>query len=81
VDESIQSVDDCFFAVQLAQTWMNSPTVRHARGAVFSFADGHAERWKWLALSQEQDWWAPAVSAGVDSTADLRRLQNSVVEF
>jgi prepilin-type N-terminal cleavage/methylation domain-containing protein/prepilin-type processing-associated H-X9-DG protein len=80
VDESIQSVDDGYFATQLQQTWMNSPTVRHSRGATFSFADGHAERWSWRGLNTEQDWWAPAVSGGVDSTPDLRRLQRSVVE-
>ena len=80
VDESIQSVDDGYFAVQLEDLWMNSPTARHSRGAVFSFADGHAERWQWRALGAEQDWWAPDASAGLNTTADLRRLQNAVVE-
>ncbi len=78
VDESINSVDDGYFAVQLQNTWMNSPTTRHAGGATFSFADGHAERWKWLRLKQEQDWWAPAVSTAGDSTPDLRRVQEGV---
>jgi prepilin-type processing-associated H-X9-DG protein len=80
VDESIQSIDDGYFATQLLDAWMNSPTVRHSRGCVFSLADGHAERWKWRGLNQEQDWWTPAVSAGTDSTTDLRRVQNAVVE-
>ncbi len=80
VDESINSVDDGFFAVQLAETWMNSPTTRHNRGVTFSFADGHAERWKWRALNREQDWWAPAADSAGDSTPDLRRVQNAVVE-
>jgi prepilin-type N-terminal cleavage/methylation domain-containing protein/prepilin-type processing-associated H-X9-DG protein len=80
VDESINSVDDGYFATELQQTWMNSPTVRHSRGAVFSFADGHAERWQWGGLNAEQDWYAPAVSSGVNSAADLRRLQRAIVE-
>jgi prepilin-type N-terminal cleavage/methylation domain-containing protein/prepilin-type processing-associated H-X9-DG protein len=80
VDESIQSVDDGYFATHLQQTWMNSPTTRHSRGAVFSFADGHAERWQWRALNTEQDWFAPTVANGVDTAADLRRLQKAVVE-
>jgi prepilin-type processing-associated H-X9-DG protein len=80
VDESINSVDDGFFAVQLQNTWMNSSTTRHAGGATFSFADGHAERWQWLGLKLEQDWWAPAVSAAGDSTLDLHRVQEAVVE-
>jgi prepilin-type N-terminal cleavage/methylation domain-containing protein/prepilin-type processing-associated H-X9-DG protein len=80
LDESIQSIDDSFFATQLAQLWMNSASTRHSKGAVFSFADGHAERWKWRVLSVEQDWWAPANSGGMDTTLDLRRLQNAVAE-
>ena len=80
VDESINSVDDGYFATELKQDWMNSPTVRHSRGGVFSFADGHAEYWKWRGLSLEQDWYAPAIGSGVDSTADLRRLQDAIVE-
>ncbi len=80
VDESIESVDDGFFATALQESWMNSPTTRHARGATFSFADGHAEPWRWRVLSQEQDWWASPISAAGDSTADLHRLQNAVVE-
>jgi prepilin-type N-terminal cleavage/methylation domain-containing protein/prepilin-type processing-associated H-X9-DG protein len=78
--ESIQSVDDGFFATQLSTTWMNSPTVRHQRGGVFSFADGHAERWKWRTLGVEQDWWAPAINGTLDTTADLRRVQDGVAE-
>ncbi len=80
LDESINSVDDGLFAVQLWDTWMNSPTTRHAHGVTLSFADGRAERWRWRALSQEQDWWAPAVSANGDSTFDLRRIQDAVAE-
>ncbi len=80
VDESINSVDDGFFAVQLENAWMNSPTTRHNRGVTFSFADGHAEYWRWRGLNQEQDWWAPTVSGAGDSTVDLRRVQAAVVE-
>lgn len=80
VDESINSVDDGFFATALQQTWMNSPTVRHARGATFSFADGHVERWQWRALKTEQDWFGPVINGGADSSADLRRVQNAVAE-
>ncbi len=80
VDESIQSVDDGYFAVQLQQTWMNSPTTRHSHGANFSFADGHSERWRWRRLNIEQDWWTPAVNGGADTTADLQRVQRAVAE-
>jgi len=80
VDESIESIDDGYFAVQLLDTWMNSPTTRHLKGGIFSFADGHAERWKWRVLASEQDWWAPANSGAGNSIQDLRRLQNTVAQ-
>lgn len=78
VDESINTIDDGFMAVEMSATWMNSPTVRHSQGGQFSFADGHAERWKWRVLKQEQDWWANAVGPSGDTTADLTRWQDSV---
>ena len=78
VDESIETIDDGYFAVQVNPTWQNSPTVRHAKGAVFSFADGHAELWKWRFLSKEQGLDASVKSGGVDTTPDLLRLQDAV---
>jgi prepilin-type N-terminal cleavage/methylation domain-containing protein/prepilin-type processing-associated H-X9-DG protein len=78
VDESLNSIDDCFFSVVLDPTWWNSPTIRHSRGGQFSFADGHVERWGWRALNVEQDWVIPAVNSGVDTTVDLKRVQNAV---
>jgi len=56
-DESSMSIDDGALALQeysLSPTqWQNSPTARH-RGAVFAFADGHVEFWKWLGINTEQ---------------------------
>jgi prepilin-type N-terminal cleavage/methylation domain-containing protein/prepilin-type processing-associated H-X9-DG protein len=78
IDESINTIDDGFLAVELSPTWQNSPTVRHSQGGQFSFADGHADRWKWRALRQEQDWWAPAFGSSGDTTPDLTRWQESV---
>jgi prepilin-type N-terminal cleavage/methylation domain-containing protein/prepilin-type processing-associated H-X9-DG protein len=74
VDESINSIDDGYFACGLESAWQNSPTVRHSQGGQFSFADGHSRRWRWRVLNQEQDWWAPAGSTIVD----LRRVQDAV---
>ena len=50
VDESINTVDDGYFAVNYTYEptdWQNSPTVRHGNSGVFGFADAHAERWRW----------------------------------
>jgi len=76
VDESLNTVDDGFFIVQLGAgvtTWQNSPTTRHNHGASLSFADGHTELWHWQTITTEQPANAPA-----SGTADLARVQNSL---
>lgn len=80
VDESSGADDDCYFAISLTPIWQNSPTARHMKGGQFSFADGHVERWKWRAVSMEQDWLVPAVGGpSGDTTADLVRVQQGAV--
>jgi prepilin-type N-terminal cleavage/methylation domain-containing protein len=80
VDESVNTIDDGYFAVQTVQTeWQNSPTVRHLKGTVFGFADGHSEHWSFRKLSTEQGLDAPVTSTGLDDTlVDLVRVQNAV---
>jgi prepilin-type processing-associated H-X9-DG protein len=81
VDESIETVDDGYFAVNYNDQktqWQNSPTVRHGQSGVLAFADGHSERWRWRVLNVEQDIWAPY--AGPPNTlADLQRIQRAVL--
>ena len=81
VDESIETIDDGFFAVNWANepsAWQNSPTVRHGQSGVLAFADGHAERWRWRVLNNDQDLDEPY--AGPPSTLlDLRRMQRAVL--
>jgi prepilin-type processing-associated H-X9-DG protein len=49
VDEHPLSIDDGYFAIQVDfPYWGNFLSTHHSRGANFSFADGHAEHWKWL---------------------------------
>jgi prepilin-type N-terminal cleavage/methylation domain-containing protein/prepilin-type processing-associated H-X9-DG protein len=52
VDEHADSIDDGFFAVQAkvanAGYWQNTPASRHGNAGILSFADGHAENWRWL---------------------------------
>jgi prepilin-type processing-associated H-X9-DG protein len=74
IDESNKTVDDGYFAVRLTAVWQNSPTIRHSRGATFSFADGHAENWHWRILNAEQDY-------NINTSAsdpDLKKLQDAV---
>ena len=80
LDESIETLDDGYFAVNYATeptTWQNSPTVRHGNSGVFVFADGHSENWRWRTLNKEQG--LDTSSSPVPSTlVDLQRLQNVV---
>jgi prepilin-type N-terminal cleavage/methylation domain-containing protein/prepilin-type processing-associated H-X9-DG protein len=81
IDESIETVDDGYFAVNYndrKNQWQNSPTVRHGHSGVLAFADGHAERWRWRVLSVEQD--VNTLYAGPPNTlVDLQRLWRAVV--
>jgi len=78
VDESLNTVDDCFFALRPGfgvTKWQNSPTARHANGATLSFADGHAERWSWRGISGEQMADDPV---GENQAEDLAKMQNAI---
>lgn len=78
VDESQGTVDDEIFG-QNWSNFKNSPGARHNRGAVFGFADGHAERWQWLGLTKDmQGQNLPPQNSGQQS--DLQRLINAEVD-
>jgi prepilin-type N-terminal cleavage/methylation domain-containing protein/prepilin-type processing-associated H-X9-DG protein len=79
VDESINSIDDCIYAIDLNPRWQNSPTARHSKGGQFSFADGHVERWSWRAVNQDLGVLIPAVGGpSGDTSYDLGRVQRAV---
>ena len=85
VDESIQTIDDGFFAVNLngqQNEFQNSPTARHGKAGVFAFADGHSARWGWRVLNMDQfinAAWTGSPAAPYSGTyGDYRRLTNSV---
>ena len=74
-------MDDGYIAVNAngeLNQWQNSPTARHGQTGVFAFADGHAELWRWRVLNTEQILDATLKQYGVDTTVDLRRLQQAV---
>jgi prepilin-type N-terminal cleavage/methylation domain-containing protein/prepilin-type processing-associated H-X9-DG protein len=80
VDENEDSVGDGCFGIYPASyrqnAWWNLPGSRHAKGATFSFADGHAETWRWrgtAVLKYVGD------SQAADSSNDLSRLQRSTL--
>jgi prepilin-type processing-associated H-X9-DG protein len=48
LDESPSSINDGFFAIRATgPQWSDVPAAWHAHGCNFSFADGHAEHWRW----------------------------------
>jgi prepilin-type N-terminal cleavage/methylation domain-containing protein/prepilin-type processing-associated H-X9-DG protein len=48
-DESPGNINDGFFAVfATGNIWWDVPAVWHSSGCNFSFADGHAEHWRWM---------------------------------
>jgi prepilin-type N-terminal cleavage/methylation domain-containing protein/prepilin-type processing-associated H-X9-DG protein len=77
VDENEFSVDDGDFATAVVGgphdgTWWNLPGSRHGKGTTWSFADGHAEIWKWhgTAVLTFTGYYKAA-----DSSDDLARVQ------
>ena len=49
IDEHPDSIDDGYFAVLVDdRSWQNYPASWHQNGVNLSFADGHAEHWRWL---------------------------------
>jgi len=47
---ALSSIDDGYYAIEFASkgpSWRNIPASRHGNGGQLSFADGHAERFKW----------------------------------
>jgi len=77
VDENEYSVDDGDFATAVvggphAGTWWNLPGSRHGNGTTWSFADGHAEVWKWHGTAVLK---FVGYYQGADSSDDLARVQ------
>jgi prepilin-type processing-associated H-X9-DG protein len=83
VDENEYSVGDGCFGIYPASSgknaWWNLPGSRHTKGCTFSFADGHAELWKWHGTAV-----LTYVSAGqpadpVGTSDDLPRVQRTTL--
>ena len=75
-DESFNSINDGLLNfLTFAVLWADSPTARHSGGATFSFADGHAEHWKWRGISTE----LPG-NAAVQNRSDYDRMRNAITQ-
>jgi prepilin-type N-terminal cleavage/methylation domain-containing protein/prepilin-type processing-associated H-X9-DG protein len=82
IDESKETIDDGYYATKAppSSIWQNSPTARHGKAAAFSFADGHAEVFRWRVLSVDQGLdQNSATSRGGNTIDDLKKMQRVVV--
>jgi prepilin-type processing-associated H-X9-DG protein len=73
LDESPLTINDGYFSVLITGTpWATDlPAYWHSHGDNFSFADGHAEHWRW----QDGRTFTSNPSSGVAPYPDLARLQ------
>jgi prepilin-type N-terminal cleavage/methylation domain-containing protein/prepilin-type processing-associated H-X9-DG protein len=94
IDENEKSIQQGAFGINALNrlemfetalwTWISFPSTRHNNAGVLSFADGHAENWRWqeantVRTSQLNDWLVlkPAVP---NNDRDLARFFNVVPE-
>lgn len=80
IDENDATIDDGFFAVPVAtrpNIWQNAPACRHGNASTLSFADGHAEIWRWVEPSTCNINTLDAPARRGDR--DLKRLQDAVL--
>jgi prepilin-type N-terminal cleavage/methylation domain-containing protein/prepilin-type processing-associated H-X9-DG protein len=84
IDEHENSIDNARFALagRGAWLWIDFPAARHNDGCVLSFADGHAELWRWrepntLRIARMKPWiqGQPGV-LGTDR--DLSRIHKAI---
>lgn len=95
IDEHEKSIQQSAFGINAPNqwwlfgtakwTWISFPATRHNNGCTFSFADGHAEAWRWvepntIRISSRNSWIVlqPAASSTMDR--DLIRMFQSVPE-
>jgi len=82
IDEHADSIDDGHFLVWSMpdDRWVNLPADRHRQGCNLTFADGHAEHWRWQApksFHPKQSYWKKASDPG--DLRDLKRVQSVVL--
>jgi len=84
IDEGWISPDSYAVHYQMA-SWWDDPPVRHSDGATLSFADAHAEHWRWKSQEtinygwdRERNWSGMYSPTTIESSRDLQRLQKAV---
>jgi prepilin-type N-terminal cleavage/methylation domain-containing protein/prepilin-type processing-associated H-X9-DG protein len=84
IDEHQGSIENARFVITQPGTWswVDHPATRHDRGCVMSFADGHAEAWKWLErntlYADQLKGWVQGVTGVSGRDRDLIRIHATV---
>jgi prepilin-type N-terminal cleavage/methylation domain-containing protein/prepilin-type processing-associated H-X9-DG protein len=84
IDEHQGSIENARFVISQpgAANWLDHPATRHDRGCVLTFADGHAEAWKWLErttlYADQLKGWVQGVQGMTGRDRDLARIHTTV---
>jgi prepilin-type N-terminal cleavage/methylation domain-containing protein/prepilin-type processing-associated H-X9-DG protein len=84
LDVQEDEIFDCTFGMPSlqywgdVQVWWDIPASRHSQGCNLSFADGHAEHWKWRVPKTFQGSLPQAVPAA--ELPDYRRMQDAYLQ-
>jgi prepilin-type N-terminal cleavage/methylation domain-containing protein/prepilin-type processing-associated H-X9-DG protein len=95
IDEHEKSIQQSAFGINAPDrwwlfgtpkwTWISFPATRHNNGCSFTFADGHAETWRWLEphttrISNKNAWLVLQIGASQTLDRDLFRMFQAVPE-
>lgn len=84
IDEHEGSIENARFVITQpgVWSWVDHPALRHGNAGVFSFADGHAELWKWLEptthSASKVKGWVQGIKGVPDTDRDLLRIHTTV---
>jgi prepilin-type N-terminal cleavage/methylation domain-containing protein/prepilin-type processing-associated H-X9-DG protein len=78
LDENEESIDNAYLGVSPpgVWNWYNLPASRHSQGCVLTFADGHAEHWRWKDKSVLK--FASYYQMAAVGDRDLKRIQDAI---
>jgi prepilin-type N-terminal cleavage/methylation domain-containing protein len=83
IEENPYTIDDAYFAIPVGTNptlWQNAPSAHHGGNAgVLSFADGHAEMWRWIEPTTPKIKTWNYVSPKGANDRDLKKLQDVIL--
>jgi prepilin-type N-terminal cleavage/methylation domain-containing protein len=83
IEESPVTIDDGYFAIPVGTNptqWQNAPSAHHGgNSGVLSFADGHAEMWRWIEPTTPKIRTLSYTAPKGANDRDLKRLQDVIL--